>query len=307
MLIFDQLKKEDPQLRLVTLGVLAGLGVLLAGLWWVQVVSARDYQENVATQSFRSVRIPAVRGKILDRDGAVLAENRPTYSIGLYLDELRGAFKDEYGRRNRPSHFVTNSLHFWQKWMGAKAVHREYVKQSRPELEALAAEARYRVASNVVASISQRLGQPLSLVRTNFERHYDARRALPFEVLANLDATNIARFEEQCDSAPGVNLEVQSTRYYPHASLAAHLLGHLEDDPDSHTGEESSFFYRPPDFRGALGIEKACDTDLRGMAGAKSVQINNLGYRTMETVVTPAEPGQNVVLTINWKLQQAVE
>ena len=96
MLIFDQLKKEDPQLRLVSLAVLAGLGVLLAGLWWVQVVSARDYQANLETQSFRSVRIPAVRGKILDRDGAVLAENRPTYSISLYLDELRGAFASEY-------------------------------------------------------------------------------------------------------------------------------------------------------------------------------------------------------------------
>ena len=43
------------------------------------------------------------------------------------------------------------------------------------------------------------------------------------------------------------------------------------------------------------------------MAGAKSVQINNMGYRTMETIWTPAEPGQNVVLTINWKLQQATE
>ena len=119
--------------------------------------------------------------------------------------------------------------------MGAKAVQREYVKLKREQLDALAAEARYRVASNVVANISQRLGQPLSLVRTNFERHYGARLALPFEVLANLDATNIARFEEQCDGALGVNLEVQSTRLYPHGTLAAHLLGHLQDDTDSHT------------------------------------------------------------------------
>ena len=61
MLIFDQLKKEDPQLRAVSLAVLAGLGVLAAGLWWLQVVSARDYQANADTQSFRSVNIPAVR------------------------------------------------------------------------------------------------------------------------------------------------------------------------------------------------------------------------------------------------------
>ena len=88
MLIFDQLKKGDPQLRTLTLVILTGLAVLLAGLWWVQIVSARDYQESLETQSFRTVRIPAVRGRILDRNGNVLAENRPAYNISLYLEEL---------------------------------------------------------------------------------------------------------------------------------------------------------------------------------------------------------------------------
>ena len=67
MLIFDELKKNDPQLRLVAVVLAAGLGMLLAGLWWVQVVSAREYQSHLETQSYRTVRIPAVRGKILDR------------------------------------------------------------------------------------------------------------------------------------------------------------------------------------------------------------------------------------------------
>ena len=43
MLIFDQLKKNDPQLRILAVLVLCGLGVLVAGLWWVQIVSTRDY------------------------------------------------------------------------------------------------------------------------------------------------------------------------------------------------------------------------------------------------------------------------
>src|SRR6266513_3041452 len=92
MIVFDQLKKNDPHLRLVAVVVVAGLGVLLAGLWWVQVVSARDYQAHLETQSFRTVRIPAVRGKILDRNGTVLAENRPVYNVSLYLEELRKPF-----------------------------------------------------------------------------------------------------------------------------------------------------------------------------------------------------------------------
>jgi len=56
---------------------------------------ARHYSENQKAQSFRTVRIPAIRGKILDRNGQPLAENQPSYNIRLYLDELRDQFKDE--------------------------------------------------------------------------------------------------------------------------------------------------------------------------------------------------------------------
>src|SRR5881392_715230 len=92
MLIFDQLRKNDPQLRMVAVGVLCGLFVLLGGLWWVQIVSSREFQAHLEMQSYRTVRMPAVRGKILDRNGIVLAENQPTYNVSLYLDELRKDF-----------------------------------------------------------------------------------------------------------------------------------------------------------------------------------------------------------------------
>ena len=94
MLVFDQLKRNDPQLRTVSVVVLAGLGILLAGLWWVQIVSARDYQTSLEVQSFRSVRIPAVRGSILDCNRQILAENRPNYNVSLYLEELRRPFDE---------------------------------------------------------------------------------------------------------------------------------------------------------------------------------------------------------------------
>ena len=93
MLIFDQIRKNDAQLQLLALLLCLGLAVLLAGLWWVQIVNANRYRESVETQSFRTVRLPAVRGKIFDRNGVALAENKPSYNINLYLDDLSGDFK----------------------------------------------------------------------------------------------------------------------------------------------------------------------------------------------------------------------
>src|SRR5476651_1672054 len=98
MLIFDELKKNDPQLRLVAMVFAGGLGVLLAGLWWVQIVSAREYRSHLETQAYRTVRLPAMRGKILDREGRVLAENHPSYNLSLYLDDLRKQFDAAYSQ-----------------------------------------------------------------------------------------------------------------------------------------------------------------------------------------------------------------
>src|SRR3954469_5009296 len=98
MLVFDQLKKNDPHLRVLTIGVLCGMGILLAGLWNVQVFSHGRYKENQMSQAYRTVRIPAIRGKIIDRNGIPMAENQPSYNLNIYLDELRDRFQSEWKR-----------------------------------------------------------------------------------------------------------------------------------------------------------------------------------------------------------------
>jgi len=64
----------------------------------VQVVSARKMKAIWRPQSYRSVRIPAVRGKILDRKRpGVWLKIVPRYSLSLYLDDLRRQFDAAYG------------------------------------------------------------------------------------------------------------------------------------------------------------------------------------------------------------------
>src|SRR5688572_28373210 len=135
MIVFDQLKKNDPHLRLLTLGVLIGMGILATGLWWVQIISYRHFTENQKAQSFRTVRIPAIRGKIVDRHGMALAANQPSYNVILYLDELREEFKNEWSRTRPP----------------------RGTKMTLAQRRGLEAQARYRVASNIVLHIARNL------------------------------------------------------------------------------------------------------------------------------------------------------
>ena len=306
MLILDELKKNDPHLRLFGVALAAGLFVLLAGLWWVQVVSARDYQSHLQSQSYRTVRLPAMRGKILDRNGRVLAENIARYNVSLFFEDLNGQFKSEYDRL-RPLKITASPVPFWKIWNRSQTVTTNRVRLKKAQSDTLAREARSNVVNNILAQVGRVIGQPLALDPAKFERSYESRLALPYSVVPNANPRQVARFEEQSPGIRGVDLELQSVRTYPQGTRVGHLLGFLQRDDDAQNGETSYFNYYLPDYRGVVGIEGAFDSELRGRAGEESVLVNNLGFRKSENILDAPAPGHNVVLTIDLDLQRAAE
>lgn len=301
MLIVDQLKRGDPKLRWLAIGVLVGMLVLATGLWFLQVVNYQKYEKNLLTQSYRSVRLPAVRGRILDRQGVILAESRPSYNVNLYLEELRPGFQEQYRV------LKTNALARLEQ--ANKGLPKEKRKKlTQAETDAMQRQARFLVANNLVRRISQTLQIPLELTEKDFRKHYEEKRSLPLPVVENLSPAHVARFAESLSTLPGVDLQVQSLRSYPLGQTAAHILGYMTK-AEKAPGEEEAvdFDYRLPDFKGVVGIEGYFDEQLRGVAGAKSMLVNNLLYRQAENVWLPPKPGQDVILTIDAQIQQAAE
>lgn len=306
MIVFDQLKKNDPPLRVLTLVVLSGLLILVGGLWWVQVIMFHTYTESGHNQSYRTVRIPAVRGKILDRKGLVLAENRPSYDINLYIEELRPLFAAEF-KRIRPRKKPTSQPIFWKRWIGVKSPKTVPVRLSASKLAELNREARFAVVNRVVNEVSEIIGTPIEIDEEKFHKHYVGLRALPMTIYSNLQTNRLARFLESPSIPPSIDLETQPMRHYPNRKMAAHVLGYLGKDVSSQAGELSSFNYRLRDYKGKIGLEGEFDADLRGRAGVKNVLVNNMGYRQTESVWTPAEAGKDLVLTIDLQIQKAAE
>ena len=315
MLIFDQLQKADRPLRLLSWSIATGLAMLLGGLWWVQVVRSRHYGEEQRNQSYRTVRVPAPRGKILDRHGVALAENRPSYNMNLFLgdrawrDRVRQHFRASVtaARQAKAASSQPNGLEKFLSWFGYRPSLVELGSLDKAERLRLELGARYAVTSNIVHQLGVVMGQPLVIDEKKFHQHYDQRRALPLPVAVDLNPRQVARLQERALSLPGLEMDIQPTRLYPHGSLAAHLLGYLQRDNESVDGEVSDYSYRLPDFRGASSLERSLDEELRGKAGGKSVLVNNLGYRQSESVWAAVEAGQNVTLTIDVELQRATE
>src|SRR4029453_17176434 len=78
------------RLRVIQVLVLVLLGVLGVRLYVLQGVNGSKYSEVAENQRIRLLPIPAPRGVILDRDGDLLVDSRPIYSVILSREDTKG-------------------------------------------------------------------------------------------------------------------------------------------------------------------------------------------------------------------------
>ena len=91
------MRSDSPRLRLGILGIIAVslFAALFTRLWYLQVLSSPEYQLQATANQRREVVEPAPRGRILDRNGVVLVDNRLSFVASLDRQVLRGLDDDE--------------------------------------------------------------------------------------------------------------------------------------------------------------------------------------------------------------------
>jgi penicillin-binding protein 2 len=87
----DYEERRQTQRRLDVLRLIALAIFLLFGarLYWMQVVNHEAYAEMARQNRLRRLPIKAPRGRILDRNGVVLADSRPSYKIVISPEDLK--------------------------------------------------------------------------------------------------------------------------------------------------------------------------------------------------------------------------
>jgi len=94
-----------PQARLAVASyiIVGMIGVLLLGFWKLQVIDSDKYATLAERNRVREIPVIAPRGRMLDRDGRVLVDNRPSFSVLLLRDDMAqverhlGAISDGLG------------------------------------------------------------------------------------------------------------------------------------------------------------------------------------------------------------------
>jgi penicillin-binding protein 2 len=120
----------------------------------------------------------------------------------------------------------------------------------------------------------------------------------------------LAAVEESRAELPGIEVQIQPMRRYPHGKLAAHLLGYAGEVTDQELDSLSASGYRLGDLIGRTGIERNYEEILRGHDGAEYVVVNAMGKRVSTlTEEPPRAPvgGHDIMLTVDLKVQTAME
>ncbi len=81
-------KLIDARLRILAIFLIIWGGFITVTLWYMQVVKGESYQVRAVQNLIRLVRIPPPRGIIFDRNGTVLADNRPSFDVVVNPTEI---------------------------------------------------------------------------------------------------------------------------------------------------------------------------------------------------------------------------
>src|SRR5947209_11973587 len=97
-------------IQIIAILMLTALGVRL---YYLQVVKGSYYAERAENQRIRLLPIPAPRGVIFDRNGKLLVDSRPIYSIVLAREDIKGkdfaALAKNYATGDRKSTRLNSS------------------------------------------------------------------------------------------------------------------------------------------------------------------------------------------------------
>jgi penicillin-binding protein 2 len=265
--------------------VLAAFLLLAGKLWYVQVARGEQYTARVRNNSQVNVRLPAVRGEILDRNGIPLARNRASLAVEFYLPEMVRDYRLRFGEVPQRTYQTT--------------VRGMMTEKTEPDI--------VKIVNDTVMPRLAQLGLARDYNANQLRLHYRNNTEVPYTYLEDLDFDTMARFAEHDVGLAGVNVTVRPVRRYVYGAMASHLLGYVGMPKEIDKEEARRFNFYQPDTEGKAQIELFLDSDLKGTAGSRILQRNAKGQIEGEVGQQAPVQGNSVQLTIDARIQFIAE
>ena len=267
MLLEKERSQVEKLAKWYSVAVFLVIGILLAKLGWMQLVENEYYTSRADAQRTRLMTITAARGDISTSDGVVLVTDHSSYQVTV---------------------------------------------------DYLAVRENGKYKEEVIVLLAELL-EDETITAEKIMEICDANKGYlykPIVIKKDLDIASVSRIEAHRELLPGVNIESVPDRTYMHGTLASHVLGYIglvsQEELDSQAqaqdaGDENATNYKMGDYVGKVGVEKYYDEYLRGVNGYREVEVNAAGRPVSDTETVNPQNGDNLVLTIDYDLQLALE
>jgi penicillin-binding protein 2 len=257
-------------IRLVVLQILVVSLLLTLGgrLWYLQIRNGTEYDQKAANNQIQQVVTPAVRGSILDDRGVPLADNETKLVVSASRTDLLKQSDDGKAVLTRLAGVL-----------GMKP----------------------QDVMDKVRLCDAQTPQPC----------WNGSPYQPIPITDEATTQQALQIMERREDFPGITAEPTAVRRYPapYKANTAQVLGYLSPvtDDELTASQKTDTPLLRSDQIGRSGLESTYDAQLRGKAGVTNYQVDNLGRVIGKQSDTPATPGDDLITSIDAKVQAVTE
>lgn len=313
--------------------------ILLARVFYLQIVKGAEYQETFSLKLEREVTTASTRGNIKDRNGNLLAYSELSYSVAI---EDNGTYETTKERQHSLNDTIYRLIKLVEKNgdetindfgiiyqdgkyrfvdEGTKLLRFKADVYGRTKIDLLETEEELATADQIMDYMcgekrfriddgSYSAEDRLKILNIRYAMSSNSyKRYVKTTVSSNVSERTVAAILENITDLQGVSIEEDSIRVYPDAKYFASLIGWIGKASDEEIegfneklGEEK---YQLNDIVGKSGVEQYMELELQGTKGSQIIDVDSVGHiLNVESVVEPIS-GNDVYLSIDKDLQIA--
>lgn len=292
--------------------------IFIATLFNLQIVNGENYREQSEKRMLRTKNITAPRGEIYDRNGVILATNKLSYDVELYKVRVSTKEQNDGILRlveilNENSDKVYSTFPVNDDLNGFNFENTEEEQKWKKEMKLDSTLTFDQVIDKYIERYElqdysdNRLNQ-IKMIEIKYEANLNGYSLFNSATIAkDISQKSVAKIGEEKYKIYGISIVSVPKRYYPNGNLLSHTIGYVSKISSTEYEKKKEQGYNVNSVIGKAGIEQSFEKYLRGKDGVIKEETDTLGNVSSQTETTEAKSGDNVTLTVDYRLQKVAE
>lgn len=284
-----------------------------------QLIHGDEYKKLAARSTSYTVKTPATRGEILDKNGVGMVVNTTHYKV--VFDKL---YLDKSSENETILRLIDLLAKTGDKWEDVLPITFDETgvysfTDKTDEVEKLLSKDFLNLDKNTpadkcIAELAKRYGvkgdysavqlRNILSVKYNMEV-CGYSNSNPYDFAKDISQSAVNAVSENTQGVGGVDVQTYLVRNASDATLAPHVIGALGSLTEEEYKKLDGKGYVLDDKIGKFGVELACESYLKGSGGTKIIKRNSDGAIVDTFETNDAKPGDTVYLTIDSAVQSA--